>query len=96
MMWKNANIVPHGGFVFKDRFPYIDLKGGGSVLGYRDNVAKLLASMDNDTQVIPGHGALANKDDLMKFKHMLDHSINWMNRISRKATRYQIFKQRNA
>ncbi|MDO6775294.1 MBL fold metallo-hydrolase [Pseudomonadota bacterium] len=80
VMWKNANIVHMGDLFFKDRFPYIDLKGGGSVLGYRDNVAKLLASMDNDTQVIPGHGALANKDDLMKFKHMLDHSINWMNK----------------
>ncbi|MEZ9537508.1 MBL fold metallo-hydrolase [Shewanella sp. 10N.286.51.B8] len=78
VFWQDDNIVHMGDLFFKDRFPYVDLKGGGSVIGYRDNVAKILTLIDNDTQIIPGHGALANKDDLRKFKHMLDHSINWM------------------
>ncbi|MCL1045792.1 MBL fold metallo-hydrolase [Shewanella electrodiphila] len=78
VFWENDNLVHMGDLFFKDRFPYVDLNGGGSVIGYRDNVAKALTMMDKQTQVIPGHGELANKNDLMKFKHMLDDSINWM------------------
>ncbi|WP_144208853.1 MBL fold metallo-hydrolase [Shewanella donghaensis] len=78
VFWKNDNIVHMGDLFFKDRFPYVDLNGGGSIMGYRDNVAKVLGLIDNKTQVIPGHGDLANKEELLKFKHMLDESINWM------------------
>lgn len=76
--WQNANVIHMGDLYFKDRFPYIDLDGGGSVLGYRDNVAIILDIIDDKTQIIPGHGDLANKTELLKFKHMLDDSINWM------------------
>ncbi|MCW3173666.1 MBL fold metallo-hydrolase [Shewanella subflava] len=76
--WEKANVIHMGDLFFKDRFPYIDLNGGGSVVGYRDNVASVIAKIDKNTQIIPGHGDLANKDDLLKFKHMLDDSINWM------------------
>ncbi|PKH56130.1 MBL fold metallo-hydrolase [Shewanella sp. Choline-02u-19] len=78
VIWSNDNIVHMGDLFFKDRFPYIDLNAGGSVEGYRDNVAAVLRDLDTQTKVIPGHGALANKSDLTRFKHMLDASINWM------------------
>lgn len=77
VFWQNANVVHMGDLFFKDRFPYIDLDAGGSVIGYRDNVAAVLAMIDDKTQVIPGHGELASKTDLLRFKHMLDASINW-------------------
>ncbi|MCL1157658.1 MBL fold metallo-hydrolase [Shewanella inventionis] len=78
VIWKKANIVHMGDLYFKDRFPYIDLNGGGSVMGYRDNVSAILDKLDNKTKVIPGHGELATRNELLKFKHMLDDSINWM------------------
>ncbi|PKG55879.1 MBL fold metallo-hydrolase [Shewanella sp. GutDb-MelDb] len=78
VIWSNDNIVHMGDLFFKDKFPYIDLNAGGSVEGYRDNVAAVLRDLDAQTKVIPGHGALANKSDLTRFKHMLDVSINWM------------------
>lgn len=76
--WQNNNVIHMGDLFFKDRFPYIDLKGGGSVIGYRDNVGKIVMKINDNTQVIPGHGDLATKSELLKFKHMLDDSINWM------------------
>lgn len=76
--WEKANVIHMGDLFFKDRFPYIDLDGGGSVVGYRDNVAAVIAKIDDNAQIIPGHGDLASKSDLLKFKHMLDDSINWM------------------
>ncbi|MEZ9198782.1 MBL fold metallo-hydrolase [Shewanella sp. 10N.286.54.B9] len=78
VIWSKADIVHMGDLFFKDRFPYIDLSAGGSVKGYRDNVASALSDMTDNTKVIPGHGDLANKSDLARFKHMLDASINWM------------------
>ncbi|MCG9711732.1 MBL fold metallo-hydrolase [Shewanella insulae] len=80
ILWRNAPVVHMGDLFFKDRFPYIDLKAGGSILGYRDNVATLLAKVDDDTKIIPGHGGLANKQDFIRFKKMLDTSIDWMNK----------------
>ncbi|MCL1095077.1 hypothetical protein [Shewanella kaireitica] len=62
----------------KINFLNIDLKAGGDVEGYRDNVANVLRGMTDETIVIPGHGDLANKSDLARFKHTLDASINWM------------------
>lgn len=78
VIWQKANIIHMGGLYFKDRFPYIDLDAGGSVTGYRENVSLILDRLDNKTKVIPGHGDLADKNALFKFKHMLDDSINWM------------------
>ncbi|MCL1126451.1 MBL fold metallo-hydrolase [Shewanella surugensis] len=76
--WKKSNIVHMGDLFFKDRFPYIDLEHGGSVTGYRNNVAKILTQINAQTKIIPGHGSLSTKVDLIRFKAMLDDSILWM------------------
>jgi cyclase len=78
VIWEKANIIHMGDLYFKDRFPYIDLAAGGSVTGYLENVSTILDRLDNKTKVIPGHGALGDKNALLTFKHMLDDSINWM------------------
>ena len=78
VLWSDLSVVHMGDLFFKDNFPYVDLNGGGSVMGYRDNVEYVLGKIAENTKVIPGHGALATKSDLMKFKVMLDQSISWM------------------
>lgn len=93
VLWKKTPLVHMGDLFFKDRFPYIDLKGGGSVTGYRDNVAKALAMMSAQTQIIPGHGSLANKQDLQRFKAMLDESIEWMQSIQKQGISLEQAKQ---
>ncbi|GGI76314.1 MBL fold metallo-hydrolase [Shewanella gelidii] len=93
VLWKQTPLVHMGDLFFKDRFPYIDLKGGGSVTGYRDNVAKALAMMSAQTQIIPGHGSLANKQDLQRFKAMLDESIEWMQSIQKQGISLEQAKQ---
>ncbi|WP_324617078.1 MBL fold metallo-hydrolase [Shewanella psychropiezotolerans] len=78
VLWEDKSVIHMGDLFFKNRFPYIDLTTGGSVKGYRDNVASMIRKINKDTKVIPGHGELATKNDLVRFKHMLDKSINWM------------------
>ncbi|MGI9278586.1 MAG: MBL fold metallo-hydrolase [Endozoicomonas sp.] len=78
VLWRDKSVVHMGDLFFRDRFPYVDLDAGGTVKGYRDHVATVLGMIKNDTKIIPGHGALATKADLMTFKRMLDESIDWM------------------
>ncbi len=77
ILWDDLSVLHMGDLFFKDRFPYIDLNAGGSVLGYQQSVAKALTLISDNTKVIPGHGDLANKQDLIRFKQMLDETINW-------------------
>ncbi len=66
-----SDVVHMGDDFFKDRFPYVDLDAGGSVAGMIRNVEAALNIIGNDTQVIPGHGALANKSDVSRYLDML-------------------------
>lgn len=65
------NVVHMGDLYFKDRYPFVDLGSGGNVLSFTDNVGKVLARVDDDTLIVPGHGALANRDDLQRYHEML-------------------------
>lgn len=83
--FEKANVVHMGDLFFNGMFPYVDLKGGGSVEGYLNAVTQALEWMDADTRVIPGHGKLANKADLQKFQKMLLDSIVWAKKQDRDA-----------
>jgi glyoxylase-like metal-dependent hydrolase (beta-lactamase superfamily II) len=67
-----------GDLFFKDWFPFIDLNSGGSVAGYIAAVETLLGMIDNDTKVIPGHGALANKADYARFLDMIKQTYAYV------------------
>lgn len=69
--FKNSNVLHMGDCFFKDRFPFIDLGSGGSIDGAIKAVAAALMIVDEETVIIPGHGALASKQDLLKYSKML-------------------------
>ena len=65
IVWfKSANVVHMGDQFFNGTFPYIDVSSGGSVDGFIANIERVLAMVSADTKIIPGHGPLANVDDL--------------------------------
>ncbi len=67
-----TNRVLHTGDIFvRYGFPFIDVNGGGSVQGMIAACDKALAEFPPDTEVIPGHGALATMDDLRSYDQML-------------------------
>lgn len=93
VLWADKSVVHMGDLFFKDRWPYVDLNAGGSVKGYRDSVANIINQIDSNTKVIPGHGELATKNDLIRFKHILDASINWMESQLASAKSLEILKE---
>ena len=52
-------------------YPYIDPGTGGKITGMIVAADKILSLADNNTKIVPGHGPLANKADLTKFRDML-------------------------
>lgn len=69
--FEQANVIHTGDVMFNGMFPYIDLNAGGTVNGYIHGVEQLLSQMDDKTQIIPGHGKLATKEDVKAFLAML-------------------------
>ena len=66
-----SNVLHMGDCFFKDRFPFIDLGSGGSVDGAIKAVSIALMLVDEETTIIPGHGTLATKADLVNYSIML-------------------------
>lgn len=67
----NSNVIHTGDVFFNSSYPFIDLKSGGSVLGYAKALSKLLMLTNEDTKVIPGHGDLATVKDVAVTRDML-------------------------
>ncbi len=66
-----ANIVHTGDVVFFSLYPYIDTAAGGSIDGMIAGVARIISICDDETQIIPGHGPLVNKKQLVEYLNML-------------------------
>ncbi len=65
------NVVHMGDDFVRYGFPFIDVASGGSVQGIIDAMEKTTAQLPADVNVIPGHGALSNLDDVRAYTKML-------------------------
>ena len=66
------NVLHMGDTYFSERYPYMDLKNGGSVEGYISAIAKAIMVIDDKTIIIPGHGRPSNKQKLIAYLDMLE------------------------
>lgn len=71
VMFEDSNVIHMGDHFFNGGFPFVDLASGGTVQGYISNLEKALSWIDADTSVIPGHGPLGTKADLLAFYNVL-------------------------
>src|ERR1700691_147531 len=69
--FQKANVLHMADVFFNGIYCYIDKETGGSIHGMIAGATKMLAMIDNNTKVVPGHGPLGNKEDLKKFRDML-------------------------
>lgn len=67
VMFADSNVIHMGDHFFNGGFPFVDLASGGTVQGLINNVEKALSWISDDTSIIPGHGPLATKSDLMAY-----------------------------
>ena len=81
IFFRDSNVIHTGDqYVNLGGFPYIDRDVGGNALGLRDNIANVLGMIDDETQIIPGHGPLATKAELQHFHDQVAESIEHVER----------------
>ncbi len=71
IVFRRANAVHMGDVYFAGMYPFIDIEHGGSTDGMIAAVDRVLAMIDDDTKIIPGHGPLSNKAELQAYRDML-------------------------
>lgn len=69
--FKDADVLALGDTFWNGIYPYIDNEDGGSIDGAIKWANKAVAYTTDHTIVIPGHGAVGNRAQLIEFRDML-------------------------
>jgi cyclase len=70
--WTKSNVIHMGDlFMLGISFPFVDVGSGGNVRGFVTAADKVLAIANDQTKIIPGHGAMATKADLQNHRDMI-------------------------
>lgn len=70
VFFRESNVI-HMGDVFVGQYPIIDVTRGGSYLGLLETLDRAIALVGADTRIIPGHGPISNRDDMIEYRDML-------------------------
>lgn len=71
VFFRKANVIHTGDGFFHGFYPFIDVAAGGSIDGMIGFYDALYAMANADTKIIPGHGPLANREDVRVYQAML-------------------------
>jgi len=82
--WRNANVLHTGDMMMKDAgFPFVDLSSGGNVEHLIVSLDQLIAMTNADTVIIPGHGPLATRADLIAWRGMIATAVERVSALKR-------------
>lgn len=74
--WRKANVLHTGDMMMKGAgFPFVDLSSGGNVNHLIVSLDQMIAMTDADTLIIPGHGPLADRADLIAWRNMIATAV---------------------
>ncbi len=77
VIWEKANVVHMGDLYFKIAgYPFIDVNSGGSVYNAMRSLDLVIAMIDSDTKVIPGHGPMSNMAELVAYRAMIGEAVS--------------------
>ncbi|HSH68371.1 MAG TPA: MBL fold metallo-hydrolase, partial [Deferrisomatales bacterium] len=69
--FEKANVIHTGDVLFNGFYPFIDVDHGGSLKGMIAAADSILALTDGNTKLIPGHGPLGDRAQLLAYRDML-------------------------
>ena len=80
--WREANVVHMGDLYFKiPGYPFIDTASGGSVYSLMRSLDLAIAMIDDETKVIPGHGEMSNKAELVAYRAFIGESVERIEKL---------------
>ena len=71
VFFEEVNVIHTGDTWFNGYYPFIDYDSGGSIHGLITASGENLNRTDDQTLVVPGHGAVGNRSDLLAYREML-------------------------
>jgi len=69
--FRDSNVIHTGDMFVRYGLPYIDHGNGGSLDGMIEALWSIAGVINDDTIIIPGHGQLSTRADLLEFRMML-------------------------
>ena len=69
--FEKANVLFIGDFYRNYGYPFIDIADGGSLKGMLDGLDLTMKSADANTVIVPGHGTLIKRDDIVPYRDMI-------------------------
>jgi glyoxylase-like metal-dependent hydrolase (beta-lactamase superfamily II) len=69
--WKKANVFHMGDLYFSAGYPFIDLSSKGTAQGMIAAADKVIALANGESKIIPGHGPLSTRSNLIAYRNML-------------------------
>ena len=69
--FREADVIHMGDTYFNGFYPFIDVASGGSLDGTLAAADQALALANDNTRIIPGHGPMSNRAELMAYRGML-------------------------
>jgi len=73
--FRRANAIHMGDIFFNGAYPFVDTSSGGSLRGVIAACDRALAMSNEATKIIPGHGPLATRADLQRYRDVLATSL---------------------
>jgi glyoxylase-like metal-dependent hydrolase (beta-lactamase superfamily II) len=69
--FEKANVLFIGDFYRNYGYPFIDINNGGSLRGMLEGLDATMKSADANTTLVPGHGTLIKRDDVVPYRDMI-------------------------
>jgi glyoxylase-like metal-dependent hydrolase (beta-lactamase superfamily II) len=69
--FKQSDVLHMGDVFVRYGFPFIDEPNGGNVNGMIETIDSVINRISEKTKIIPGHGQLSSKKDLIDYNNML-------------------------
>ncbi len=77
VIWEEDNIIHMGDLYFQiPGYPFIDTNSGGNVYNAMRSLDIVIAMIDDETKVIPGHGPMSNKAELVAYRAVIGEAVS--------------------
>ena len=76
VFFRKSDVIVAGDVIAADRYPYIDVKNGGTIQGIINGLNRIISvavpeyNQQGGTRVIPGHGRIMNQSDVVEYRDM--------------------------
>lgn len=83
--FQKANVIHAGDVWFNGFYPFIDVEHGGSLAGMLAASEQIIALADEQTKIIPGHGPVGSRDELIHYRDMLSQVLTTLGALKKQG-----------